>query len=182
LFEDPADLPDEGELLRLIATTSGPRLDKWLTGQLPERSRAEVQRWIEAGQVTLAGRLLKASYRVGEGDAIDVVVHSPENYDVEPEDIPLDVLYEDRDLLVITAGRDGSASAADCTAPGQRRTITFDGRGRRTPAGHRSSADKDTSGVILVAKADVAHRNLQAQFRVRRSKKNTWHWCAGDES
>ena len=177
LFEDPADLEGEGELLTLVVAAGGERLDKWLAGQLPARSRAEVQRWIEAGQVTLAGRALKASCRVGEGDAIDVIVPPPEEYAAEPEDIPLDVLYEDSDLLVINK----SAGMVVHPAAGNwhgtlvnavlHHSPDLEGVGGVHRPGIVHRLDKDTSGVIVVAKNDTAHRNLQAQFKAREVEK-----------
>ena len=77
--------------LTLAATTGGDRLDKWLAGQLPDRSRVEIQRWIEAGLVTSRGRGLKASHKVALGDEIAVLVPATETYAVEPEPIPLDI-------------------------------------------------------------------------------------------
>lgn len=177
LFDDPADMTSEGEVLALVAATRGERLDKWLTGQLPDRSRAEVQRWIEAGLVTLAGRALKSSYRVGEGDVIDVVVPLPENYDVEPEDIPLDLLYEDKDLLVINkpAGMVVHPAAGHWHGTLVNAVLyhapDLQGIGGVHRPGIVHRLDKDTSGVILVAKNDAAHRDLQAQFKAREVEK-----------
>ena len=177
LFEDPADLEGEGELLTLVVDTGGERLDKWLAGQLPGRSRAELQRWIAAGQVTLAGRALKASYRVGEGAAIDVVVPPPEAYAVEPEDIPLDVLYEDGDLLVINkpAGMVVHPAAGNWHGTLVNAVLhhspDLEGVGGVHRPGIVHRLDKDTSGVIVVAKNDTTHRNLQAQFKAREVEK-----------
>ncbi len=177
LFEDPADLEGEGEPLTLVAASSGDRLDKWLAGQLPDRSRAEVQRWMEAGQVTLAGRALKASHRVSEGDAIDVVVPPPEIYDVKPEDIPLDVLYEDSDLLVINkpAGMVVHPAAGNWHGTLVNAVLyhvpDLEGIGGVHRPGIVHRLDKDTSGVIVVAKNDATNRNLQSQFKAREVEK-----------
>jgi 23S rRNA pseudouridine1911/1915/1917 synthase len=176
LFEEPGD-EAEPELVSLTIGDGGERLDKWLAAQLPDRSRAEVQRWIEAGLVTRRGRALKASYRLTEGETIDVLIPAPENYEAEPEDIPLDILYEDADVLVI----DKPAGMVVHPAAGHWRgtlvnAVLFHspdlegvGGARRPGIVHR--LDKDTSGVILVAKNDAAHRNLQAQFRNREVEK-----------
>ena len=86
--------------LTLVANGPGDRLDKWLADHLAERSRAEVQRWIKDGLVTLQGKPLKASYRVSAGDSITVRI-PPHDYHAEPEPIPLDIVYEDADLLLI---------------------------------------------------------------------------------
>jgi 23S rRNA pseudouridine1911/1915/1917 synthase len=176
LFDEPAD-EIEPELISLTAEDGGERLDKWLAGQLPDRSRAEAQRWIEAGQVTRGGRALKASYRVSAGESIDVLIPPPENYDVEPENIPLDVLYEDRDVLVI----DKPAGMVVHPAAGHWHgtlvnAVLFhapdlEGVGGAHRPGIVHRLDKDTSGVILVAKNDAAHRKLQGQFKNREVEK-----------
>lgn len=171
------DEGEDGEPLHLTVAEGGARLDKWLAAQLPERSRAEVQRWIEAGLVTRGARALKASYRVGAGDEIDITVPLVETYDVEPENIPLSVLYEDDDLLVIDkpAGMVVHPAAGNWHGtlvnavlyhvPG----LAGVGGVQRPGIVHR--LDKDTSGVILVAKHDAAQRALQEQFSVRRVQK-----------
>jgi 23S rRNA pseudouridine1911/1915/1917 synthase len=177
LFEEPADLEDEGAVVALVAAEGGERLDKWLAGRLPDRSRAEVQRWISAGQVTTSGRVLKASYRVNERDVIDVAVPPPEDYRIEPEDIPLVVLYEDRDLLVINkpAGMVVHPAAGNWHGTLVNAVLyhapDLEGVGGVHRPGIVHRLDKDTSGVILVAKNDSAHRNLQAQFKAREVEK-----------
>jgi ribosomal 50S subunit-recycling heat shock protein len=88
LFDDPVenDLIDElpsdavGVTLTLVANGPAERLDKWLAGQLPDRSRAEIQRWIESGLVTSRGGGLKASHKVALGDEIAVVIPAAETY------------------------------------------------------------------------------------------------------
>ncbi len=176
LFDDSDDEAEESELT-LTVEAGGERLDKWLVVQLPERSRSEVQRWIEADRVTLRGQPLKASYRVAAGEVISVIVPPPEAYAVEPEPIPLAVLYEDADLLVV----DKPAGMVVHPAAGNWHGTLVNavlyhcpdlegvGGARRPGIVHR--LDKDTSGVILVAKNDNAHRALQAQFKVRQVHK-----------
>ncbi len=174
---DAADDADEPELLTLVAAGGGERLDKWLAGQLPDRSRAEVQRWIEAGQVTSAGRALKQSYRVGQGDVIEVVIPPAGEYDVEPEDIPFEALYEDADVLVINKP---AGMVVHPAAGNWRGTLVnavlfhvpdLEGVGGAHRPGIVHRLDKDTSGVILVAKNDAAHRHLQTQFKNREVQK-----------
>jgi 23S rRNA pseudouridine1911/1915/1917 synthase len=174
LFDESGDEP---ELVSLVAAEGGERLDKWLAGRLPDRSRAEVQRWIDAGQVTRGGRVLKQSYRVGDGDVIDVLIPPPESYAAEPEDILLDVLYEDRDALVINKP---AGMVVHPAAGNWRGTLVnailfhspdLEGVGGAHRPGIVHRLDKDTSGVILVAKNDAAHRNLQAQFKNREVEK-----------
>lgn len=176
LFDEGAEEP-ESEVLTFAAQTGGERLDKWLAVQLPDRSRAEIQRWIEAGLVTRAGRQLKASYRLADGDAVDVLIPPAENYDAEPEDIPLDALYEDDDVLVINkpAGMVVHPAAGNWHGTLVNAVLfhapNLEGVGGAHRPGIVHRLDKDTSGVILVAKNDAAHRKLQAQFKNREVEK-----------
>ena len=176
LFEDAAER-DEPEVLTFAVAEGGERLDKWLTGQLPDRSRTEIQRWIEAGQVTRGGKVLKPSYRVAAGDAIDVLIPPVEDYEVEPEDIPLDILYEDDDLLVINKP---AGMVVHPAAGNWRGTLVnavlfhapnLEGVGGAHRPGIVHRLDKDTSGVIVVAKNDASHRELQSQFKNRQVEK-----------
>ncbi len=175
LFDDLlAELEEETTPLTLVVTAGGERLDKWLAAQLPDRSRSEIQRWIEAGLVTRNGRPLKASAQVVPGDQITVAIPPPpEAYEALPEPIPLDVIYEDNDLLVI------NKPAGMVVHPGagnQHGTLVnavlyrcpdLEGVGGMLRPGIVHRLDKDTSGLIVVAKNDRAHRALQAQFKAR---------------
>ena len=171
------DSDEEGEPITLVPSSGGERLDKWLAGQMPERSRAEIQRWIAAGLVCVGGATQKPSYRVMPGDPVTVVVPAPEEYRVEPEPIPLTILYEDGDLLVV----DKPAGMVVHPAAGHwhgtlvnavlHHCPSLEGVGGVHRPGIVHRLDKDTSGVILVAKNDRAHRSLQAQFKARQVEK-----------
>jgi 23S rRNA pseudouridine1911/1915/1917 synthase len=176
--EDGDDEPlDEETVLTLVVSEPGERLDRWLAAQLPVRSRAEIQRWIGEGRVTLGGKPQKASYRVGVGDTVEVRVPVPEDYGVEPEPIPLEIVYENGDLLVI----DKPAGMVVHPAAGHwHGTLVnavlyhcpdLEGVGGVHRPGIVHRLDKDTSGLIVVAKNDRAHRDLQAQFKGREVQK-----------
>jgi len=179
-FDELADadfVEDEGAeeaTVTLTAADGGERLDRWLAEQLPDRSRAEVQRWIDAGLVQRSdGKLLKASYRLGAGES--VIAHLPERtaYHVEPEAIPLDIIYEDDDLLVINkpAGMVVHPAAGNWQGTLVNAVLyhvpDLAGVGGTGRPGIVHRLDKDTSGLILVAKNDRAHRALQEQFKER---------------
>jgi 23S rRNA pseudouridine1911/1915/1917 synthase len=160
--------------LTVPADGDGQRLDRWLASQLPDRSRTEIQRWIAEGRVQFEGAAAKASLRLMPGMAVAVDI--PE---VAPaagpaaEPIPLTILYEDADLLVV----DKPAGMVVHPAPGHSGgtlvnavlhhcpDIAGVGGERRPGIVHR--LDQDTSGLIVVAKHDRAHRHLQAQFKRR---------------
>ena len=174
------DLAEEAAVLTLVVTEGGERLDKWLAAQLPAYSRSEIQRWIEAGLATRRAGALKASYRVAAGDEIVLLVPPPEDYTVEPEPIPLDVLYEDADVLVINkpAGMVVHPAAGNWHGTLVNAVLyhspDLEGVGGAHRPGIVHRLDKDTSGVILVAKNDAAHRALQAQFQARQVHKTYW--------
>jgi len=180
-------LPEDVEAvtLTLVAFEGGDRLDKWLAGQLPDRSRSEIQRWIEAGLISAGSKPLKASHKLTAGDEITVVVPAPADYTVEPEAIPLDVLYEDADLLVINkpAGMVVHPAAGNWHGTLVNAVLyhcpDLEGVGGAHRPGIVHRLDKDTSGVILVAKNDAAHRALQAQFQARTVRKTYWALAYG---
>ncbi len=173
LFDDLAEGGEATVVTLTVADAEGERLDKWLAVQLPDHSRAEIQRWIEAGLVTRGAKVLKASYRLSAGDVIAVAVPAPEDYAVEPEPIPLDVVYEDADVLVINKPAGMVVHPAVGHWHGTLvNAVLFhcpdlEGVGGAHRPGIVHRLDKDTSGLILVAKNDAAHRALQAQFKDR---------------
>lgn len=154
----------------------GSRLDRYVSDHLPDLSRAAVQRLIDDGQIRVDGVVRKASYRVQVGETIVVRVPPPEPATPRAEAIPLDILYEDADLIVVykpagmvvhpaaghAAGTLVNAILAHCP------NLNVGGV-ERPGIVHR--LDSDTSGVIVVAKNDAAMRNLQAQFKSRRVHK-----------
>jgi 23S rRNA pseudouridine1911/1915/1917 synthase len=157
----------------LVVDQAGERLDRWLAGQLPDRSRAEIQRWIKESRVTANGVVIKASYRTQLDDHIMVDVPDPVVTEVGAEDIPLHIVYEDGDLLVI----DKAAGQVVHPAPGHSTGTLVNailhhvpdlaGVGGELRPGIVHRLDKDTSGLLLVAKNDRAHRALQQQFKAR---------------
>lgn len=159
--------------LLLLVDQSGERLDRWLARQLPDRSRAEVQRWIHDARVTVNGVVSKASYRVVRDDQVAVDVPAPVVTTVRAEEIPLDIVYEDNNLLVI----DKAAGQVVHPAPGHSTGTLVNailhhvpdlaGVGGELRPGIVHRLDKDTSGLLLVAKNDQTHRNLQQQFKAR---------------
>lgn len=156
---------------------SGQRLDKYIAQEVPDLSRSLVQRLIREGLVTVNGQTVKASRKVEVGDTIVLRVPPPEPLEVRPEAIPLDIVYEDADLLVVNkpAGmvvhpayghRTGTlinAILAHCPE------IAGVGDTLRSGIVHR--LDKETSGLIIVAKNDAARQHLQRQFKRREVKK-----------
>lgn len=167
---------------RLIvdAAQAGERLDRYVTARLPELSRTRVQALIEAGEVCVGARTGRASTRVAAGDHIVLVIPAPVAVALEAEPIPLRVVYEDADLLVV----DKPAGLVVHPAPGHPRGTLVNallahcadlaGISGDLRPGIVHRLDKDTSGLIVVAKHDRSHRVLAAQFRERSTDKRYW--------
>ncbi len=158
------------------AAGAGARLDRYLTDHLPDFSRAAVQRLIDDGQILVDNQLRKASYRVQVGETVSVHVPPPEPAALQAESIPLDIIFENDDLLVVNkpagmvvhpaAGHPAGTLANAILAHCPHLSV---GGVERPGIVHR--LDRDTSGLIVVAKNDAAMRDLQAQFKSRGVKK-----------
>jgi 23S rRNA pseudouridine1911/1915/1917 synthase len=177
------ELEAEGEELLLPAKVfefnvsrkpQGTRLDQFIVSQMPDISRSVVQRSIETDKVTVNGVPAKASYKVRLGDHIHVESPDPPHPAPIPEDIPLDVLYEDEYLALINkpynmvvhpAKGHWTGTLANALRFRFAHLSTINGA-YRPGIVHR--LDRDTSGVILVAKEEQTHRELSAQFEKRK--------------
>jgi 23S rRNA pseudouridine1911/1915/1917 synthase len=155
----------------------GKRLDQFLHAHLPQYSRSRLQDWIEQGRVLVNGSPGKRSYLLKIGERIQVQPGELTPLRATPEDLPLDVLYEDADVIAINkpagmvvhtgAGRhSGTLVNAVLHRFG---TLSTVGGDLRPGIVHR--LDRFTSGVILVARTDSAHRNLAEQFAARKVEK-----------
>ncbi|HEY7790297.1 MAG TPA: RluA family pseudouridine synthase [Vicinamibacterales bacterium] len=162
--------------------TAGPeheglRLDRFLADAIPGLSRARIQQLIKDGQVTLGGKTVRASQSVRAGEEIAVSVPEAVEPAAKPEPIPLDILYEDEDLLVVNK----PAGLVVHPAPGHAdgtlvnallyhvRDLSGIGGERRPGIVHR--LDRGTSGLMIVAKNDAAHEELARQFQDREIEK-----------
>ena len=132
-----------------IAEHVGERLDVTLVRHMPDLSRSYAQRLIEAGQVTVDGAARKGNYKLRGGEEIVCNVPPAEEVEICAEDIPLDVLYEDEDMIVINKPRGMVVH----------------------PAGIVHRLDKDTSGVMVAAKNDMAHHFLARQIRDKEARR-----------
>ncbi|QDU54910.1 RluA family pseudouridine synthase [Aeoliella mucimassa] len=155
----------------------GQRLDAYLAKQLPDYSRSAIQRAIDAGQVLIPGEEVKRALRLEAGWTIRIEGIETARPGPEPEDIPLDILYEDDWMIVVNkpAGMivhpakghwNGTLASAVAHRFGQ---LSTTGGPQRPGIVHR--LDRDTSGVIVVARNDRAHERLAAQFKDRTTEK-----------
>ena len=153
------------------------RLDHFLAERLPEYSRSRLQQLIRSGFVRLNGGASRPRQIVRAGDKIDLIEPPPEKVDIRPEAIPLDVLFEDDDLIVINK----PAGMTVHPGAGQREhtlvnallshCTTLSGIGGKERPGIVHRLDKETSGCLVVAKNDMAHRELSKQFAARKVEK-----------
>lgn len=156
------------------ASDAGLRLDQFLAVRLPAYSRARLQSWIEEGRVKLNGTAVaKASLKLRGGERVEVEPAELKPLHAFAEDIPLDILYEDDDVvavnkpagLVVHAGAGRSSGTLVNALLNHFQHLSSVGGDLRPGIVHR--LDKGTSGVLLVARTDAAHRSLAAQFSGR---------------
>lgn len=152
----------------------GMRLDAFIAQQIEDVSRSYGVKLIESGRVTLCGAPLNKKYILKSGDEIDVEIPEPENTTVAAEDIPLDIVYEDDELLVIHKKQGmvvhpgaGNTSGTLVNALLHYCKDSLSGIGGVLRPGIVHRIDKDTSGLLIVAKNDAAHRMLSEQLKDR---------------
>ncbi|WP_237979366.1 RluA family pseudouridine synthase [Bacillus thuringiensis] len=146
------------------------RIDKFVAEINSEWSRSQVQQWIKDNVVTVNGKSVKVNYKVKENDEITVTIPDPEELDIQAEDISLEIYYEDADVLVVNKPR----GMVVHPAPGHTSGTLVNGlmhhctdlsgiNGVMRP-GIVHRIDKDTSGLLMVAKNDIAHESLVNQL------------------
>jgi 23S rRNA pseudouridine1911/1915/1917 synthase len=166
-------------VIELTATPSDAtkRLDHFLQDHLPQYSRSRLQGWIKDGRVTIGDAPVKASYLIHGGEHITVQPGDLPPLKATPEDLPVDVLYEDGAVLaiykpagvVVHAGAGNHEGTLVNRLVHRFQSLSQVGGDLRPGIVHR--LDKDTSGVLLVARTDAAHRALAAQFSGRTVEK-----------
>ncbi|MDO5547276.1 MAG: RluA family pseudouridine synthase [Eubacteriales bacterium] len=161
------------EQIVISAEEQGSRLDRVLSGHFSDLTRSSLQGLIEAGNVCKDGKPLKKNYKVSAGDAIWVTLPEPKEVEIQPEDIPLDVVYEDADLIVVNKPRGmvvhpapGNWSGTLVNALMHHCGDSLSGINGEIRPGIVHRIDKDTSGLLVVAKNDTAHRSLAEQIAV----------------
>jgi 23S rRNA pseudouridine1911/1915/1917 synthase len=153
------------------------RIDSYLHGRIGRLSRTTVQQLIRDGRITVAGQRIKPSYRISPGDVIDMQIPPPEVTEILPEPIPLDVVYEDEHVLAINKQADLIVHPARGNQSGTlvnglvhyAESLSNVNEPWRPGIVHR--LDRDTTGIMLVAKTDVAHWRLARQFEFRKVTK-----------
>jgi len=181
----PDDVEERVEHHVVTRRAAGTRLDKYLRFRYPRISRTILQRYIKQGLVTINGMPSKASYEPSEGDQVRIVLPPPPSSELVPEDIPLDILYEDDWLIAINKQTGIICHPAHGTQSGTiANAVAFHAeqlsKGSdpfRPGIVHR--LDKNTTGVMLIAKTDEAHWRVALQFERRTIKKQYFAICEG---
>ncbi|HJF48012.1 MAG TPA: RluA family pseudouridine synthase [Limosilactobacillus oris] len=152
------------------------RIDKVLAHQFNQFSRSHLQKWIEDGNVRVNGQPVKPKYKLAVGDQVVIEPEVPQKVDLTPEKIPLDIVYEDDDVIVVNKPQ----GMVVHPAPGHPDHTLVNALLYHSPLStingefrpgivHR--IDKDTSGLLMVAKNDLAHRSLAAQLKAKTNQR-----------
>ena len=169
----------DSELIELVVTEDDAklRLDQFLAKRLPEYSRSRLQQLIRGGFIRLNEQISRPRQIVGRGDKIALTEPPVEKIDIRPEPIPLDVLFEDEDIIVINK----PAGLTVHPGAGQREhtlvnallshCVSLSGIGGKERPGIVHRLDKETSGCLVVAKNDIAHCEMSKQFAARTVEK-----------
>ncbi len=151
---------------------AGVRIDRYISDHIEDISRSAVTKLIEDGKVTVGEKPVKKNYKTAEGDRICVMLDEPKPVDILPEEIPLDIVYEDEDLLVVNKPKGmvvhpapGHESGTLVNALMYHCGDDLSGINGELRPGIVHRIDKNTSGLLAVAKSDIAHAGLSEQIK-----------------
>lgn len=167
------DFSTDTLVFHTVESDAGLRLDAYLAARIEGWSRARLQRLIEAGDVLVAGTVAKPAYKLRANEAIEVDLAASPAAEFLPEEIPLDIIYEDADLIVVNKPAGLVVHPAAGIASGTlANALAFhfqklSARGGAARPGIVHRLDKDTSGLLVVAKNEETHERLADQFRAR---------------
>ncbi|HUI50202.1 MAG TPA: RluA family pseudouridine synthase [Terriglobales bacterium] len=170
-------MSEPSQKISVSSEEAGLRLDRFVAFHNPELSRTRVQELVNAGLILLNGKPAKDSHKLHALDVVEVIPTPRPALKAEAENIPLEILYEDDDLLAVNKAAGMIVHAGAGTTRGTLVNALL-GRGQSLSAGGDSlrpgivhRIDKETSGIVLVAKNDFAHAHLSEAFRARKVQK-----------
>ena len=137
----------------VTAEQTGERIDRFLSAQDTGLTRSAVQKLIEDGGVTVGGKKVSKNYKLRNGDSVEIIIPDPVELDVKPQDIPVEIVYEDSELLVVNKPKGMVVHPAAGNPDGTLVNALL------------YRIDKNTSGLLIVAKTDSAHNFLAAQIK-----------------
>lgn len=162
----------------IVVNSDNVRLDAYIAQQKPDISRTMIQKLIEEGNILVNGTKKKLSYKVKIGDNISLNVPIPKEIDLKPEKIPLEIVYEDNDIIVVNKPKglvvhpaNGNPDGTLVNAVMEICKDSLSGIGGEIRPGIVHRLDKDTSGLLIVAKNDKAHIKMSEQIKNREVKK-----------
>lgn len=154
------------------------RLDAYIVSNLAEISRMAVKRLLEEGKVLVNGRTSKASYKPSKNDKIEIQIDKPKEIELQAQEIPIQIIYEDKDIIVVNKPKGLVVHPANGNPDGTLVNAimaickdSLSGIGGEIRPGIVHRLDKDTSGLLIVAKNDVAHIKMSDQIKNRQVKK-----------
>jgi len=156
----------------------GIRLDKAITIKDSALSRVAIQRLIDEGNILVNGNVIKASYKLNLNDMVSITIPEAKEVEIKPQDIPLNVVYEDTDILVINKQKglvvhpgNGNQDGTLVNAIMAKCKESLSGIGGEIRPGIVHRIDKDTTGLLIIAKNDNAHINMSNQIKEHKVKK-----------
>jgi pseudouridine synthase, RluA family len=168
-----------GEMTLMVPEEdAGQRIDSYLTAEYPQLTRSTVQRLLQEGHITVNGKTAAKSYKLRTGDLLRLLLPPPSTLNVAAQEIPLEILFEDADLLVVNKPKGMVVHPAPGNPDGTLVNAllfhcgsSLSGIGGVMRPGIVHRIDKDTSGLLLVAKNDYAHQHLSAQIQAHSLKR-----------
>ena len=152
---------------------TGTRLDRYLSDEREDMSRSYIQQLIDAGNVSVNGKKVKASYKLRDNDRVELLIPEPEPVEILPENIPLDIVYDDDDIIIINKPQGmvvhpaaGHLSGTLVNALMYHFGDTLSGINGVMRPGIVHRIDMNTSGLLVICKNDNAHKKLSEQFSV----------------
>lgn len=163
---------------KLVADIENVRLDMYIAQKNDKLSRSMIQKLIEDGEILVNGQTKKISYKVHTGDEIEINIPEPKETNIKPQNIPVEVIYEDNDIIVVNKPKGMVVHPANGNPDGTLVNAilalckdNLSGIGGEIRPGIVHRLDKDTSGLLIIAKNDLAHKNISEQIKNRQVKK-----------
>ncbi|TYT24278.1 RluA family pseudouridine synthase [Dictyoglomus thermophilum] len=175
----------EKEKYEILVEDGGERIDKYLSQKI-SLSRSQIQDLIDKGLIKVNEKEVKNSYKVKVGDKIEVIIPPPEETEIKPQDIPIEIVYEDDDIVIINKPKGMVVHPAhghynDTLVNALLYRIKdLSGIGGEIRPGIVHRLDKDTTGLLIIAKNDVSHQRLSEQLKNRTLKRTYWAICEGE--
>ena len=164
----------------------GKRIDAYLSEKLEDVSRVAVQRWIKDDKILVNGKKVKSSYKTCENDEIEIEEEQPKEVEIKAQNIPIEIIYEDSDIIVVNKPKGMVVHPANGNPDGTLVNClmaicgdSLSGIGGEIRPGIVHRLDKDTSGIIVVAKNDKSHISLSEQIKNHEVKKIYWALVRG---